>query len=327
MNPFNRRTFLKRGFQHSALAIAATSLWPASGVFAQGAAGAQRRFSLSLNPGMIGVSANQRQAIEYAAEHQFEAVACMAGELAGASDSERRDLQARLESASLSWDAAGLPVDFRQDEDTFKRGLEDLKAQVQAMESVGATRMGTWIMPTHAHLSYRENFALHRDRLRQCADIAGERGVRLGLEYVGPKTLMARDKFSFIRTLKEVRELIAAIDRDNVGVVLDSFHWYCAEDSKEDLLALTDADVVTVDINDAREDLTRDEQVDNTRHLPLATGEIDLKTFMQALVTIGYTGPVRAEPFNQALNDMDDSVALASTRDALRASAALVSAS
>ncbi len=58
--------------------------------------------------------------------------------------------------------------------------------------------------------------------------------------------------------------------------------------------------------------------MDSRRELPAATGVIDVATFLRALVTIGYDGPVRAEPFNQPLNDLDDDAAVRATADALR---------
>ncbi len=169
--------------------------------------------------------------------------------------------------------------------------------------------MNTWIMPTHPDLSYMANFRQHATRLREIAKILGHHGIRLGLEYVGPKTLMARSRFPFLRTLGETQALIAEIGENNMGLVLDSFHWYCAEDTKADLLTLKNSDIVACDLNDARSDLTRDAQIDGTRELPGATGVIDLKTFLEALVEIGYDGPVRAEPCNQALRDMENAEA------------------
>ena len=52
------------------------------------------------------------------------------------------------------------------------------------------------------------------------------------------------------------------------------------------------------------------EQIDGERQLPGDSGLIDLKGFMQALVNIGYDGPVRAEPFNAKLNAMENDQAL-----------------
>ncbi|EDY81416.1 hypothetical protein VDG1235_1034 [Verrucomicrobiia bacterium DG1235] len=135
---------------------------------------------------------------------------------------------------------------------------------------------------------------------------------------------MARDRFAFIRTLVELQDLLLNIGLANVGYVLDTFHWHCAEDSVEQILALDPASIASVDLNDARADLSRDAQIDGSRHLPLATGVIDLKSFLQALVQINYTGPIRAEPFNQALNDMDNEAALAATHKAMSAAFTLV---
>ena len=50
----------------------------------------------------------------------------------------------------------------------------------------------------------------------------------------------------------------------------------------------------------------------------MATGVIDMQSFMSALVEIGYDGPTRAEPFNQALRDMEDEAALKATYDAMK---------
>jgi sugar phosphate isomerase/epimerase len=45
---------------------------------------------------------------------------------------------------------------------------------------------------------------------------------------------------------------------------------------------------------------------------------IDLKPFLEALVAIGYDGPVRSEPFNQPLREMDNEAALKANYAAMR---------
>lgn len=67
------------------------------------------------------------------------------------------------------------------------------------------------------------------------------------------------------------------------------------------------------------------DQIDNRRELPMATGVIDIRSFLSALVEIGYNGPVRAEPFNKPLNDLDDEPAVAATAKALNSAFAVVS--
>ena len=67
-----------------------------------------------------------------------------------------------------------------------------------------------------------------------------------------------------------------------------------------------------------------DEQIDNQRELPSATGVIDLKTFLGALVQIGYDGPIRAEPFNAPLNAMENDAACEATAAAMKKAVSLV---
>jgi sugar phosphate isomerase/epimerase len=109
-------------------------------------------------------------------------------------------------------------------------------------------------------------------------------------------------------------------------VVVDSWHWYTARDTEAELLALSAHDVVSADLNDAPAGLPIEQQIDNRRELPSATGVIDLKAFLNALVKIGYDGPVRAEPFNQALNELDNEAACAATIGAMKKAFGLIQA-
>ncbi len=277
----------------------------------------ERKFRLCLNPGAIGVSTDQRGLLDMARKHGFEAMIAFPDELAKMEASAVEDLVAEMKDANITWGAAGLPVQFRESEEKFRSDLESLPRHAAAMERAGVTRTNTWIMPTHATLPYLDNFELHQERLQLVARVLDHHGVRLGLEYVGPKTLMARERFAFIRTMTEARQLINAIGETNVGFVLDSFHWFTAGETVADLLTVDPDEVVTVDLNDAFAGRSADEQIDNQRELPAATGVIDIAGFVGALKQIGYAGPARAEPFNAALNAMVDEEAVASTKEAL----------
>lgn len=312
----NRRSFLARTLSAGALASLATTSRAQSRV--------ERQFTVCLNPGAIGVSVSQMDAIRLAANYGFESVEPFPSYLAGQGAFGMRQTLGALERRGLVWGAAGLPVDFRREESVFQTGLSALPAICSALKTAGVTRMGTWIMPNHAELTYEENFELHRRRLAEVASVLGQAGLRLGLEYVGPKTLWSANRYEFARSMAQTRELIAAIGHDNVGFVLDSFHWYTAWESREDLLSLKNEDVVACDFNDAQRGLARDEQIDNRRELPAATGVIDMRSFVRALVRIGYDGPVRAEPFNQPLRDMARHDAVAATSRAMYRAVALV---
>ncbi len=315
----NRRNFLKKTALASSIAF-----MPFSGLNSMPLK-KDRKFKMGLNPGAIGVKLDQNQLLEKASEYGFESIVAYSSTLADWSDGQIDEFVGKMKVKNISWGASGLPMNFRKDKATQRKGLTELPKHAEALQKAGVTRMSTWIMPTNADLTYIENFKQHAKRLGDVAKILGVYNIKLGLEYVGPKTLMARDKYPFVHTMAECKELIAATGEPNVGVQLDSFHWYCAGETKADLLSLSNEDIITVDLNDARSGFTADAQIDGKRELPMATGMVDMQAFMDALVEIGYDGPTRAEPFNQPLRDMEDEAALKATADAMKKAFSLVS--
>ena len=321
ITPIVRRDFLKK-----------SSLLLASGILASRASASilsayqpqKRLFSLCLNPGAIGVKANQKELLQMAIDYGYETIISFPEALAKFSNQEMDDFVGKMKAHRITWGSGGIPGGFRKDKFAYEDSLQELRTLAPALERAGASRMNTWILNYHDELTYRANFQQHAERLREYAKIMGQSGIRMGLEYVAPKTMMVKHRFSFVRTMREARELIAEIGEPNVGLVLDSFHWYCAEDTPEDILSLHPNDIVTCDLNDARADLTRDGQIDGTRELPMASGVINLKAFLDALVEIGYNGPVRAEPFNQPLREMKPSDALTATATAMKKAFALI---
>lgn len=285
---------------------------------------ARRRMTIDLVCGSIGVKANQREAIDLAARYGFESVAPVADELGALGDAELAELQSAMREKRLVFGAAGLAVDFRNSDEEFREGMKLLPAAADALARAGTTRVGTWLAPGHGELPYAENLRRHASRLREIAKVLGDRGLRFGLEYVGPKTSWSAAKYPFVHNMAGAKELVAAIGEKNVGLVLDSWHWYTAHETEADLLSLTNGDVVACDLNDAPPGKAIDEQIDSRRELPCATGVIDLKTCLGALVKIGYDGPVRAEPFNEALRKLPRDEAVAATAQAMKRAFALV---
>jgi sugar phosphate isomerase/epimerase len=270
------------------------------------------------------VKATQREAIDLARRHGFESVFPDAGELARLSDPELATLRADLKASGLVFGAAFLAVDFRKDEETFARGLGELPAYARALQRAGVRRTGTWLPPSSDSLTYLQHFKQTARRLREVARVLGNHEVRLGLEYVAPRTAWAARRYPFLHTMAETRELIAEIGVASVGLVLDSWHWYHAGDGAADVQALRNEDVVAVDLNDAPADVPKDQQRDNARELPLATGVIDAAGFLRALAAIGYDGPVRAEPFNEAVRRLPPEEAVAATALAMKKAFALL---
>ncbi len=317
----------RRAFIAASGAGAAGIFGPGRGAlpaFARGDASAStdslppRKFYKVLSLGRIGFRGSFEQSVDLATRHGFEGVDPDLGYFATLSDDQLKKVLDDLASKRLKFGAAGLPVDFRKDEGSFNNDLAKLPDAARLLHRAGIQRVSTWVMPCSNDLTYLQNFRTHAVRLRACAQILADQGERLGLEYVGPRTLWRSQRQPFVHTMSEMKELMVAIGGDNLGLQLDSWHWYNAEETKADILALRNRDILTVDLDDAPTGVARDQLEDDHRELPAATGVIPAKDFLGALAQIGYDGPIQAEPFNAALRAMPIDQACAATAAAVQ---------
>ena len=311
-NPLTRREFL--------VASAATgiAISTAGKLIAAATSAPERKFYAILSLGRLGLQASFPESVELAAKHGFEGLDPDAGYLASLNDAALHHLLDDLQKRNLKFGAAGLPVEFRKDSNTFNSDLKKLPATAAVLQRAGIWRVNTWILPCSDDLTYLQNFRQHAERLRLCAQVLTDHGQKLGLEYVSPRTLWRSQKHPFIHTLSEMKELLVAIGTDNLGIQLDSWHWFNAQETQQDLLTLRGQDVITVDLNDAPTGLTLDQYRDNSRELPAATGVIPVKQFLDSLLQIGYDGPIQAEPFNAALRALPLDQACAAASDAMK---------
>lgn len=309
-----RRKFMARAGSTMGGVSAATML-------GAGAARAQedpaRKFYTNLSLGRLGFSGTFEQSVELAHKYGFEAVDPDTSLFARLSDGDLSRLLADVASKHLKFGAAGLPVDFRRDDASFNQSLKTLPDYCKLLRRAGLGRVSTWIMPCSNNLTYLQNFRQHACRLRACAEILEAHGQRLGLEYVATRTVWRSERQPFIHTMSEMKELEAAMGTNNLGIQLDSWHWYNAQETAADIESLCGKGVITVDLNDAPR-LPLDQLRDDHRELPAATGVIPVKEFLGALAAIGYDGPIQAEPFNAQLRAMPLDAAVAATANAIR---------
>ena len=309
-------TMSRRTFCQSAVAAAVAVHWAKSSARA-GETAKSVRFYRNLAPGHIGVRANQQQALDYAVKYGFEGITPNPGAFESKSAAEIREWVETMKARGIRYGAAGLPVEFRRDEDRFRSDLARLPKTAGVMNQLGVTRVATWVMPGHNELTYLQNFKMLEKRFREVAKILKDHDLRLGLEFVGPRTSRSRFRFPFICTQLDMMELAEAIGTGNVGLLLDSWHWYTSHGTVNELLRLSAKDIIHVHVNDAPSGVAVDEQIDSRRALPATTGVIDLKGFVSALEKIGYDGPVECEPFDRELREMEDDAAVQKTAAAL----------
>lgn len=269
----------------------------------------------NLGPGAIGVDRNALDVYAAARAAGFEGIDPDLGPLL--QGESPADCLKPYEKHGLKMGGWGLPVALQAGEEQYRESLGKLASVAKAAASVGATRCSTWIPSCSDERPFSTNLAFHIERLRPVAQTLGEHGCRLGLEFIGPRTFLRSKKYPFIHTMDGMLELCEAIGTGNVGLLLDSWHWYTSRGTLDDLRRLSDSKIVQVHINDAPAGVPVDEQVDSVRAIMGETGVIDLTGFLRALRDAGYTGPVTPEPFSARLTEMSPAEAVACAGAAL----------
>lgn len=222
-------------------------------------------------------------------------------------------MQALLAAHKLTPAAFKLDVEFRDSQAAFEQSLEAFVPVAEYAHALHIPCCFSFVKPFSQTLTYLENFALHRTRLEAIARLLASYDMTLALEFVGPPSLRIGQKYTFIHTLEEMQELIAAIGTGNCTVLLDAYHWDLALQTDDDFQKLSAKEIGLVHVNDAPAGIPAAEQEDMCRCMPGETGVLRIGAFLDGIRRTGYQGPVVCEPFSRRLRALPFSQALAET--------------
>ena len=124
--------------------------------------------------------------------------------------------------------------------------------------------------------------------LRELASIGERHGVGLAFEFLGQKDCS-------VQTLALADEIVEKTNRRNIGLVLDSFHFYTGGSKIEMIDALDPKRLFIFHIDDA-EDLPSGQLTDAHRLLP-GLGILPLKEIIAAFRRVGYDANASVEIF------------------------------
>jgi 2-keto-myo-inositol isomerase len=124
--------------------------------------------------------------------------------------------------------------------------------------------------------------------LEELAVIAAKRGVGLAFEFLGQPDCS-------VQTLDLADEIVRKVRQPNVGLVIDSFHFYAGGSTIESIDALDPSNLFIFHVNDA-EDRPREQLEDRHRLLP-GLGILPLSEIIAGLRRIGYDRVVSVEIF------------------------------
>ena len=184
-------------------------------------------------------------------------------------------------------------------EDPQKRqlGIDYLKLCVDIAEAVGSPHVAgpmysatgkARLLPPEAREQQRQWAA---DSLREVADYAAERGVTLAIEPLN------RFETDLVNTVEQGLELCELVGRDNVGLMLDTFHMNIEEKHIGEAITSAGDKVFHFQVSE------------NDRGTP-GSGHVPWSEAFEALKSIDYQGSIVVESFLPTVEEIAKAVSL-----------------
>ena len=194
--------------------------------------------------------------------------------------------------------AFGEARDLSHEDEHSRRMAEGyIKSCIDLAEAIGATN---FVGPMYSAVGKARMLGADERKRQRCwaieglkvlADYAAERHVRLAIEP------LKRFETDLINTTEQALELCDLVDRDNVGLNLDTFHMNIEEKS------------LAAAIRNAGDRLLHFQVCENDRGTP-GTGHIPWGDVFNALGDIRYGGPLVIESFTPSAKEIAKAVSL-----------------
>ena len=171
------------------------------------------------------------------------------------------------------------------------RKLEEFRRLCQLAAAIGCETVLVVPSPRPGRESAK---AVERETVRvlqQLSLIAASSRVRLGLEFLGFRDCS-------VNTLAQCAAIVERVAKPNVGLVLDTFHFYAGRSTLKSIAGVDPRRIFMVHLNDV-EQAPREQMHDALRLLP-GEGVLPLLGILRELKKIEYQGPFSVEIFRPA---------------------------
>jgi 2-keto-myo-inositol isomerase len=252
---------------------------------------------IALN-GATTMKADLRTDIVSAAEAGFDGIEIWAPKLRRFLEvspaSELRELIAShgLEAVSIN---SIERISFR-DSDGHRALLDECRNLSRIAADIGCHCIVVVPSPLPDGISRDEIILESSHALRRMAEVARDSDVRLAFEFLGQPDCS-------VKTLDLANEIVEKVGAPDVGLVIDSFHFYAGGSRLDSIREIDPKRICVFHINDA-EDRPRSELEDRHRLLP-GLGILPLGDIIASLEAIGYDGYASVEIFRPEYWELD----------------------
>jgi 2-keto-myo-inositol isomerase len=172
--------------------------------------------------------------------------------------------------------------------EAYSQIQEQCRRYSEIAQAIGCDRIVVVPSPTPAGATWADIKQESINVLRDLAAIARKRNVKLAFEFLGQTDCS-------VPTLAQCWEIVKAVNLPNIGLVLDTFHFYAGGSTLGSILDVDPDKIFIFHINDS-ENMPQSELTDAHRLLP-GEGVIPLLDILANLRTIGFDGLCSIELF------------------------------
>lgn len=193
-----------------------------------------------------------------------------------------------------------------RDEEGHKEIIDEFKGMMETASKLGIKYVVAVPLVTEQKILKKDIKASCVDVLKELSDIAEPYGVKIALEFVGHPQCT-------VNTFNQAYDIVETVNRENVGLVFDCFHFHAMGSNIEDLKKADGSKIFILHLDDT-EDFPIGFLTDEDRVWP-GTGAIDLDTMLSILKEKGFDEVVSVELFRPEYYKLDAEEVIKTAKD------------
>jgi 2-keto-myo-inositol isomerase len=193
-----------------------------------------------------------------------------------------------------------------RDEAGYREIINEFKAMLEAAAKIGVQYVVAVPLVTDQKILKQDIKNSCVAVLKELSDLAQPYRVKIAVEFIGhPKCT--------VNTFAQAYDIVETVNRDNVGLVLDCFHFHAMGSNLEDLKKADGSKIFILHLDDT-EDFPIGFLTDEDRVWP-GLGAIDLDGILSTLKEIGYSDVVSVELFRPEYYKLDAEEAIQTAKE------------
>lgn len=193
-----------------------------------------------------------------------------------------------------------------RDEAGYKEIINEFKGMMEKAKKLGVKYVVAVPLVTEQKILKQDIKKSCVEVLTELSDIAGPYGVKIAVEFVGHPQCT-------VNTFGQAYDIVETVNRENVGLVLDCFHFHAMGSDLNDLKKADGSKIFILHIDDT-EDFPIGFLTDEDRVWP-GLGAIDLDSILSTLKEIGFSDVVSVELFRPEYYKLDAEEAIKTAKE------------